>query len=139
MPEAAKRKGDIMIGRGHGRTYKVNIEDLLTSLKKNRDEHVEIVEEAQAAFRDMAIKRLDSMLRDAKSGKGIRTRLGLDVPSIHTDAFDNAIGLMEMTQRAGETTIEIDSGEYERFVRNNWEWTQEFTASNARYSNKLGN
>jgi len=126
-----------MIGRGHGRTYKVNISTLLEHLKKNRDEHVEIVEEAQAAFRKMAIEKLDSMLQDAKSGKGIRTQLGLKVPTVHTDAFDNAIGIMEMTQEAGETTIEIDAGEYERFVRNCWDWSTEFATSNRGYSDKI--
>lgn len=126
-----------MIGRGHGRTYKVNISELVTTLKKNRDEHVAIVEEAQANFRKEFIARLDVMLQDAKSNKHITTHVGLDVPTIHTDAFDNAIGLMEMTMRAGEDTIEIDAGEYERFVRNNWEWTRDFNASNARYSNRV--
>jgi len=126
-----------MIGRGHGRTYKVNIITLLTHLKKNRDEHVEIVEEAQAAFRKLAIEKLDAMLADAKSGKNIRTSLGLKVPTIHTDAFDNAIGILEMTQEAGETTIEIDAGEYERFVRNCWEWSETFSTSNSGYSNKV--
>jgi hypothetical protein len=127
-----------MIGRGNGRTYKVNIKELVDTLKKNREEHVEIVEEAQAAFREEFISRVDAMLEDAKSGKPISTHVGLVVPSIHTSAFDNAIGLMEMTMRADETTIEIDAGEYERFVRNNWEWTDKFRASNSGYSNKLG-
>jgi hypothetical protein len=126
-----------MIGRGHGRTYKVNISELVDTLKKNREEHVEIVEEAQAEFRKLATAKIEQMLEDARSGKGIQTSLGLKVPSIHTDAFDNAIGLMEMTMRANETVIEIDAGEYERFVRNNWEWTSEFVASNRRYSNKV--
>lgn len=126
-----------MIGRGHGRTYKVNIKELVETLKKNREEHVEIVEEAQAEFRRMAIAEIEDMLADAKSGKNIATHLSLDVPSIHTSAFDNAIGLMEMTMRAGETTIEIDAGEYERFIRNNWEWTQAFRHSNAAYSKKI--
>ena len=129
-----------MLGHGRGgRTYKVLISDLLTTLKKNRAEHVEIVEEAQAAFREQFIKKLDLMMADAKAGKPIDTHIGMRVPSAHTGAFDNAIGLMEMTQRAGEETIEIDAGEYERFVRNRWEWTEDFNVSNAPYSNKLGN
>ena len=123
-------------GRG-GRTYKVKIDDLLLHLRKNCEEHEEIVAEAQAKFREHAIKRLDGMLEDAKKGRGIRTKLGLTVPSIHTDAFDNAIGLLEMTKDAGEKIIEIDADEYERFVRNNWEWTKDFRLSNSAYSDKL--
>jgi hypothetical protein len=126
-----------MIGRGHGRTYKVKIDELVEKLKKNREAHVEIVEEAQMEFRKEFIKRVDAMLADARNGNPISTKIGLTVPSIHTDAFDNAIGLMEMTMRAGEDTIEIDAGEYERFVRNNWEWTSEFVATNRAYSKKI--
>lgn len=126
-----------MMGIGRGRTYKVKVETLLGHLRRNREEHQEIVEEAQVAFREQAIKRLDAMLADAKTGKNIRTKLGLTVPSIHVDAFDNAIGLLEMTAEADESIIEIDSGEYERFVRNNWEWSRDFITSNRAYSDKL--
>jgi hypothetical protein len=127
-----------MMGSNYrGRTYKVRIADLLGYLKKNRDEHLAIVEEAQTKFRELAINKLDSMLKDAKSGKNIRTTIGLKVPSIHTDAFDNAIGLMQMTQKAGEEIIEITADEYERFVRNRWEWTNEFLSSNRAYSQAL--
>jgi len=126
-----------MIGMGHGRTYKVKISTLLGHLKKNRGEHVAIVEEAQLAFRKKVITRLDALLALAKSGEKINLQVGLRVPTRHTDAFDNAIGLMEMTTDAGEETIEIDSGEYERFVRNRWEWTDEFTDSNRAYSSRL--
>lgn len=127
-----------MIGRGHGRTYKVKITTLLTHLRENREAHIEIVEEAQAAFREKVVARLDAMLAAAKKGEAISVTVGLRIPTKHTDAFDNAIGLLAMTMEAGEVVIEIDAGEYERFVRNNWEWTDEFRDSNRGYSNKLG-
>jgi len=120
------------MGRG-GRTYTVLIEDLLTKLKANREEHVDIVITAQAAFKKKTIERLDAMLAEAKSGSNVSMHLGLVVPSAHTDAFDNAIGLLELTAKAGETKIEIDADEYERFVRNNWEWTDKFRDSNSSY------
>jgi len=126
-----------MMGIGRGRTYKVKIDTLLGHLKKNREEHVGIVEEAQAAFREKVIARLDRMLTSAKAGEQINVEVGLRVPTRHTDAFDNAIGLLEMTKEAGEDTIEIDSGEYERFVRNCWEWTGVFAESNRGYSSRL--
>ena len=127
------------MGHGRdGRTYKVKIDELLESLKKNRAEHKEIVEESQAAFRVEAIKELDRMLADAKDGRKIKMRVGLTVPTIHLDEFDNAIGLMEMTTRAGEESIEITADEYERFVRNRWHWLDEFKMSNSSYSAKAG-
>lgn len=126
-----------MIGRGHGRTYKVKISTLLEHLKRNREDHIGIVEEAQAAFRKKVIARLDAMLAEAKGGSKINISVGLRVPTRHTDAFDNAIGLLEMTAEANVETVEIDSGEYERFVRNNWEWTDEFRTSNRSYSTRV--
>jgi hypothetical protein len=124
------------MGRG-GRTYKVLISDLLDSLKTNRDEHAAIIEEAQAKFRVMAIEEIDKMLVAAKAGKAITMRVNLAVPTKHLDAFDNAIGLMELTQKAGEEAIEIDADEYERFVRNRWEWMDAFRSSNRAYSSAL--
>ncbi len=127
-----------MLGaNGYGRTYKVKINELLEHLKKNRDEHVDIVIEAQAAFKKATIEKLEQMLELARSGKPISMALGLTVPTVHTDAFDNAIGILEMTARAGEEVIEITSDEYERFVRNRWEWTEKFRHSNAGYSSRL--
>lgn len=127
-----------MIGQGkHGRTYKVKISELLDRLKANREEHQEIVEEAQAAFRKQAIAQLDRMLTAAKAGSRIPMQVGLTVPTKHLSEFDNAIGLMEMTQRADEVFIEITADEYERFVRNIWDWTERFRRSNSAYSDKV--
>jgi len=126
-----------MMGIGRGRTYKVKIDTLLKDLRKNRDEHVAIVEEAQAAFKAKVVKRLDAMLAAAKSGERLDLHVGLTIPTKHTDAFDNAIGLLTMTKDAGEEIIEIDSGEYERFCRNNWEWSDSFRKSNRAYSSRV--
>lgn len=121
----------------HARTYTVKIGDLLTALKENRQEHMQIVEEAQAAFRKATIEKLEEMLDQARAGKRVNMHLGLMVPSSHLDTFDNAIGLLEMTKDAGEEVIEITADEYERFVRNRWEWTREFVESNAPYSDRV--
>jgi hypothetical protein len=127
-----------MMGMGRdGRTYKVKIEELLEHLKANREEHKEIVEEAQASFREQAIKELDKMLSDALSGRKIRMSVGLTVPTVHLDEFDNAIGLMEMTQRAGSEEIEITADEYEKFVQNRWDLLDRFQTSNRGYTNKI--
>lgn len=126
-----------MIGQNiHGRTFPVLIEKLLDHLKKNRNEHQEIVEEAQVAFRNRAIKEMDRMIAQAKKGEEIVMRVNLTVPTIHLKEYDNAIGILGMTKEAGETTVEITADEYDRFVDNNWDWTRNFATSNAPYSRK---
>jgi hypothetical protein len=116
------------------RTFEVELEELLGHLRKNRGEHAEIVEKAQVGFRKACIERLDQMLIQARAGTAINMHLGLTIPTSHTDIFDNAIGLLEMTQRAGATKIDITSTEYKNFVENNWGWSQQFNLSNSPYT-----
>lgn len=126
------------LGRDYDeRTLPVQVDELLTILKKNRAEHRVIVEEAQANFREQVIGRLDSMLADARAGRKVSTAVGLSIPSDYTHHFDDAIGLLEMSKRAGTERVEISTSEYRRFVRNQWNWTKEFVASNAPYSSRL--
>jgi hypothetical protein len=120
------------IGRG-GRTYKVKIETLLGYLRDNRANHAAIVEKAQAKFREKAIARLEEMLTLAKNGEPVDVKVGLVVPTCHIREYDTAIGLLAMTQEAGEEFVEIDSDEYERFVMDRWEWVERFTTSNRAY------
>ena len=77
------------------------------------------------------------MLARAHAGKPLAMTLGLVVPTSHIDAFDNAIGLLEMTAEAGETTVDITSTEYQHFVQNVWNWTRQFQASNSGYTQVL--
>lgn len=126
-----------MIGQGRGRTFKFKIDEVVAKLKENRAEHDEIVEEARVKFREMAIEKLKEALRLAEQDKGeIRTSINLTVPRSYTEEYDNAIELLEATQRAGEEIVELDSDEFQRFMRNKWHWVQDFSASNARYSAK---
>lgn len=120
------------------RTYPVKVDELLEILRRNREDHLSIVEEAQANFRERVIARLDSMLAEARAGRVDRLEVGLSIPRNFVEHFDNAIGLLEMTQRAGTEEVEISASEYKRFVQNQWNWTKEFNTSNAAYSKKLG-
>ena len=116
------------------RTFEVEVEELLTHLRENRGKHAAIVEEAQVGFRKAIIAQLDAMMSRAKAGKTVNMHLGLTVPTSHTDQFDNAIGLLEMTQRAGATKVEITSTEYKNYVQNQWSWSQQFSTSNSGYT-----
>ena len=126
-----------MLGSLSGRSYRVKVDELISSLKKNRNEHASIVEEAQAAFREATIKRLDEMLSSARSGRGVDVHVGLHVPTSHIEVFDNAIGLLEMTKRAGVEETEITADEYARFMENRWEWLREFSTSNRAYTARV--
>lgn len=119
------------------RTFEVKVAELLEHLKINRNEHAAIVEEAQAGFRKACVEKLDEMLAAAHAGKTVSMHLGLTVPTAHIDHFDNAIGLLEMTQRAGTEKVEITSTEYKNYVQNVWSWSNQFLMSNSGYSKRL--
>ena len=117
------------------RAFTVDTTELLTIIKTNRDKHVRIVEIAQSKYREMAVKELDSMLADAREGKKIRRFLSLEVPTNHTKEYDKIIGLLEMTLRAGQATVEVTEYQYACYVQDDWSWKRQFAESNFAYSN----
>ncbi|MDP2728464.1 MAG: hypothetical protein Q8P59_13100 [Dehalococcoidia bacterium] len=127
-----------MIGaNSHGaRTYTFLASEIVEALKKNRAEHQEIVEEAQKGFEEKVILELKKALADAKAGRAFRTLLGLDMPRSYLREYDNAIDVLEATQRAGTVEIDLTADEYERFVRNRWDWMMGFATLNSKYSAK---
>jgi len=120
-------------GNAVGRTFKVKIEDLLTSLKTNKAAHKSIVIKAQVKFKEMAIQQLEKMLVDAREGRKFRMSVRLQTPVNYTSYYDSAIGILDMTMAAGEETVEITTTEYEQFVLDRWGWSQQFRHSNKAY------
>lgn len=125
-----------MIGHGHGRTFKVRIDDVLEALTLQREKHEAIVEEAQTNFRAKVIEELDRMLADAKAGKKIRTSVELLAPESRLDTLDNAIETLGLVRAAGETTVELTAHEIDHFVRGKWAWVRDFLVTNAAYSDR---
>lgn len=113
------------------KTMKFNKTQILDALKKNREEHIEIVREAQSGFREKAISIFEQKLVVLRSGGSVEVNVHLDVPASHVDEFDNVIAMLEMTQ---DDTIELSDSDFQCFVRNKWRWEHQFLASNSCYS-----
>lgn len=108
----------------------VKRDDLLATLKTNRENHRDTYERAFAAYRDHAIARLEAMLDTAKGGGDIAQSLNLAVPQDHTDDYDRVIALMEWEQNA---TITLSEQDFARYVLDRWEWSGAFAATNSSY------
>ena len=106
---------------------------LLEIMKRNRENHAKIVEEAQAGFRTRVISRLDEMLAMAKKGKKIDINVGLQMPVDMTSEYDTAIGMLELDINA---TVELDQYQYKNWVQDDWDWSRQALASNAFYSKR---
>lgn len=108
-------------------------EQILTALKENREEHIEIVKEAQVGFREKLERLLESKLTDVREGRKVDMYIDLTVPENHVDDFDRAIQMLEMCV---DETIDLDERTFQCYVRGKWKWERDFLMSNSAYSPK---
>lgn len=115
---------------------KVKKADLLHKLKTNREAHRQIFEEAVKGYYAEGVRILQQHIEDIKRGSLKRVIVNLPVPSDHTEDYNRAIEMLEMTL---DQEIEVSERDFEMFVRDNWLWKQEFLASNSTYSVRARN
>lgn len=107
-------------------------EKLLNTLWTNRAEHRKIVDAALVKYQEAVNKELKKMAKRARKGKRVPHNFlnFLPVPQDYTTAFDQAIQQVEWDVRE---EIELTREDFNRFIRNEWEWANMFAASSARY------
>lgn len=104
---------------------------LLEVIKKNREEHVKVFDEAQDGYRKAVIAALEQNLSDAKAGRRIQTVVDLIPPVNQTKEYDRAIRQLEMTI---DTNIELTERDFSQYVMDEWNWSRQFFLSNSAYS-----
>jgi len=104
---------------------------LLEILKKNREAHRAIFEDALVGYRKEAIRLLDKALKDAKEGRKINTWIQLQEPVDQTKDYDRAIKMIEMSV---DENIEINEGDFQCYVLDDWQWKTQFLHTNAMYT-----
>lgn len=112
-------------------TITVKKEDLLATLRDNRQQHREIFLKAQGVYREKVIEAFEARLEGIRNGERIVTYINLPEPEDHTDAFDTAIEMLEWEQ---SDTVELNMRDFTRYVQNRWEWRASFAANTEAYS-----
>lgn len=112
---------------------KVEKSKLLEILKKNRDEHRSVFEEALEGYRKLMIKMFEDELEKAKAGKKFNVYFSATQPVDQTKDYDRVIGMLEMDS---EETVQLDEQDYQSYVLDDWSWKRNFLASNSAYSGK---
>ena len=115
-------------------TITVPKDDLIRTLRENRDAHLEIFEKAQVVYREQMIAELDRALEEAKNGGKIRRGFSLPVPEDHTEDFDTAIQMLEWDKN---NTVVLSTREFRMYVQNEWGWQAAFAANTMSYSAML--
>jgi len=105
--------------------------EVLTAIKKNREQHAKIVEEARVGYIEKAKEALVKKLDKLKSGKMVQMYIGLGLPEDHSEEYDTVIKMLEM--HTGDT-IELSANEVRQFIEDKWQWRDNFLRNNAVYS-----
>lgn len=104
---------------------------ILESLKKNREAHIVIVEEAKEGYLANAEKVLKEALKEVRKGKQEPVNVHMQLPEDYTKEYDKTIHMFENIQ---EEELELSASQYDMLVNDNWRWKQQFLTSNMYYS-----
>lgn len=140
------------------RTIEVNRQELLETLKKNREKHVKDYEEAMAGYKDALLDKIESSYEEAKAKlekkyKQLKLKtaelddneikdqsdyitlvdsfvVNMEVPRSYVEEYDQAIDIATWDVN---DTLELSSSEFACFVRDKWSWKSDFEVSTAFY------
>lgn len=104
----------------------VKKDDLLGKLRENRDDHRRIFEEALAGFGREVAMQLERTLRDIRAGRNRDVRVYASVPKDHTNDYNRAIAMIEMSIGDDITLSESDFAQY---VMDDWGWQDQFLSN----------
>lgn len=105
--------------------------ELLEILTENRKNHRAIFEEAVEGYRQRAVEILTEQLDRIAQGRLERVNVQIPLPSDHTQDYDRAIKMLEMTL---DDEIYVDEADFQGYVMDEWGWKKEFLTSNSSYS-----
>lgn len=116
------------------RTIKVEKKTLLEIIKKNRDNHRAIYEEAFEGYRKESIRIHEENLKLLKSGKKVIVAFFEQAPQDHTNDYNLVIRMLEMDV---DHNVELDQQQFQNYVDDNWNWKHQWSINNAKYSATL--
>jgi len=109
---------------------KVKRIELLEKVTQNREKHLAEYDAAMLKYREIAIHKMDDMLRVAKAGGEIARSTELVEPRSMVSDYDRAISMLTMSV---DDNIELSQGEFENYVLDNWQWTNIVKMANTAY------
>ena len=109
----------------------VNKLDLLATLRKNKEKHIEIVKEAQIGYIKKAKDVFEEKLKKIVENGIVDLNLNLTAPVNYSKEYDTAISMLEW-ERSAE--VRLNQQNFKQFVLDDWSWKNTFLVSNASYS-----
>lgn len=113
-------------------TITVNKVALIEKLRTNLSTHTEKVEQAQGRYRQKVTEELERRLADAKAGRPLDVAVlaRMPVPRSFADEYEQAIDELDWHT---SDVVELTSRDFRRFVRDDWEWANQFAGTTQTY------
>lgn len=102
--------------------------ELLSTLKKNLNEHSEVAGKARESFQSTLVQFLEKVLETAKKGKDI-SDMYIDLPRKpynHIEEYERIIGMVEL---ATTEKVWLSAKDYKHFFMDEWSWKEGFMRS----------
>ena len=114
-------------------SVKVNRNELLDIVKRNKEKHVAEFNEAVEDYKKAAVKVMTENLSLATTGelesiakiKPLASR-----PNSYETSYERAIRMLELSV---EDVIEVEEDVFNQLVLDEWEWKASFTTTNTFY------
>lgn len=102
---------------------RVNKNELIEILTKNRAEHRDLFLEAQKKYRLIMVRMLDEELMMARNEQpfNVVNLVRVQAPQDHTADYDRALLMLRMSV---DDAIVIDRREFTNFVQDRWGWSK---------------
>jgi hypothetical protein len=108
-----------------------NTKEVLDALRKNREKHRAIVDEARVGYAKKAREELINQLSKLEKGQISVVTFQLVAPQDRTSVYDTAIRMMEMHT---SLTVTLDSSQVRPLMMDEWDWKKGFLMANSNYS-----
>ena len=113
------------------KTVKINKTELLELMKKNLETHKSDYVESVDGYYEELLKELKAKVKLAKAREEVDLFIHLVKPENHSLEYEKVIRMLEMTS---EGNIELTSQEFDKYVMDNWGWSESFKTTNVMYS-----
>lgn len=131
---------DVMNGYLQSRDTDVKKDEILKTIKENREKHIAEYKEAVEGYKEAAIEaienavdKLKKRINDLEDGEVLELaaiQFDLPVPRDHSQSYDLIIGQLELDIN---DVVKIRTDEYACFIEDQWDWKPAFMAINSRY------
>lgn len=108
----------------------VSVEELLATVKGNRELHAANYKAAKEGFIILLGKELAKKMSDLEAGKKVDLYIKAQKPENYTKSYDEVIGMLEMSQAE---SLEIDQKQYRQLILDKWDWSERWSQSNSVY------